>query len=122
VAANFPRGIEDIVNWMTEFVSYLLDEDIVRVVATPEAQDAWLDHVAEINSKVLMSRSKSWFTGYNENLDRDRRPRMMIYTGGAVRYRSILAEEAANEYKSFELIKAPRRSSGHSHRRAAAQP
>lgn len=107
VAANFPRGIEDIVNWMTNFVSFILEQDIVRVAATPEAEAAWLDHVAKINDRVLMSKTKSWFNGQNDNLDRDQRPRLMIYTGGAVRYRRMLAEEAAGGYSTFELLRAP---------------
>lgn len=107
VAANFPRGIEDIVNWMTSFVSFILEQNIVRVAATPEAEAAWLDHVAKINDRVLMSKTKSWFNGQNDNLDRDQRPRLMIYTGGAVRYRRMLAEEAAGGYSTFELLRAP---------------
>jgi cation diffusion facilitator CzcD-associated flavoprotein CzcO len=106
VAANFPRGIEDIVDWMTNFVSFILEQDIVRVAATPEAEAAWLDHVAKINDRVLMSKAKSWFNGQNDNLDRDQRPRLMIYTGGAVRYRRMLAEEAAGGYSTFELSRA----------------
>jgi cation diffusion facilitator CzcD-associated flavoprotein CzcO len=106
VAANFPRGIEDIVEWMTGFVAYLLDHGIVRVAATRSAELAWLEHVAEINNKVLMSKTKSWFNGHNENLDRDQRPRLMIYTGGAVRYRRMLADEAAAGYPNFELLPA----------------
>ncbi|GAA1009823.1 NAD(P)/FAD-dependent oxidoreductase [Acrocarpospora pleiomorpha] len=105
VAANFPRGIEDIVNWMIVFVSYLLEHDIVRVAATREAELAWLDHVMEINDRVLMSKVKSWFNGHNRNLDRDERPRAMIYTGGAVRYRRLLAEEAARGYSSFAMTR-----------------
>ena len=54
-----------------------------------------------------MSRTKSWFNGQNDNLDRDQRPRLMIYTGGAVRYRRMLAEEAAGGYSTFELLRAP---------------
>jgi cation diffusion facilitator CzcD-associated flavoprotein CzcO len=109
VGANFPRAIEDIVNWMTPFVSYLLEHDIVRVAATPEAEQAWLDHVAEVNDKVLMSKAKSWFTGYNRNIARDDKPRMLVYTGGAVRYRRLVAEEAANGYPSFTMTPAPQR-------------
>ncbi|KQW45238.1 cyclohexanone monooxygenase [Nocardioides sp. Root1257] len=106
VAANFPRGIEDIVAWMTDFCQYLIDHDIVRVEPTAEAEARWLDHVADINSKVLMSKTRSWFNGHNVNLDRDDRPRHMIYTGGAVRYRGILADEAAAGYPNFAMTSA----------------
>jgi hypothetical protein len=53
-----------------------------------------------------MSKSKSWFTGHNTNLDRDDRPRLMIYTGGAIRYRRRLNQEADNGYSSFLFDKS----------------
>lgn len=103
VAANFPRGIEDIVAWMTEFSRHLIENDVIRVVPTHEAEAGWVEHVADINSKVLMSKTRSWFTGHNVNLDRDDRPRHMIYTGGAVRYRRILTHEADAGYPNFVM-------------------
>ncbi|WP_119699092.1 flavin-containing monooxygenase [Rhodococcus ruber] len=103
VAANFPRGIEDIVAWMTEFVKFIRENGYVRISAKREAEIEWLEHVTEVNSKVLFSKSKSWFTGYNTNLDRDEKPRLMIYTGGAIRYRRRLASEAAQGYPSFDF-------------------
>ncbi len=57
----------------------------------------------EINSLLLLAHSKSWFNGHNINLDRDERPRVMVYLGGAPRYRRRLQEEIDNGYPSFEL-------------------
>lgn len=101
VAANFPRGIEDIVGWMTDLADFLQTNGITRIEATVSGEDDWVKHVAEINSRVLMSKTQSWFNGYNQNLDRDARPRLLIYTGGAVRYRKALAEEATAGYPRF---------------------
>ncbi|QWF22775.1 NAD(P)/FAD-dependent oxidoreductase [Nocardioides sp. LMS-CY] len=101
--ANFPRGIEDVVNWMTATVRYLEEHDIARFEGRREAEIAWVDHVREINSLLLLAHSKSWFNGHNINLDRDERPRVMVYLGGAPRYRRRLQEEIDNGYPSFEL-------------------
>ena len=106
VAANFPRGIEDIVGWMTDFAEFLLANGYTRVSPTREAELEWVEHVAAMNDKVIMSKSKSWFTGHNTNLDRDDRPRLMIYTGGALRYRRRLNQEAADGYSSFRFEKS----------------
>lgn len=81
--ANFPRGIEDVVNWMTETVRHIEANDIVRVEGRRDAEIAWVDHVREINSLLLLAHSKSWFNGHNMNLDRDDNPRVMVYLGGA---------------------------------------
>ena len=50
-----------------------------------------------------MSKVKSWFTGYNSNVDGHDVPRLMIYPGGAPRYRERLEEVAANDYEGFHL-------------------
>lgn len=105
--ANFPRGIEDVVNWMTGFARDIAERGIGRVEARREAEVEWVDHVRDINSKLLLSKTKSWFNGHNQNLDRDDSPRVMVYLGGAPRYRRRLAEEAENGYPSFRLEELP---------------
>ena len=101
--ANFPRGIEDVVNWMTDTARYVEANQIERFEGRRDAELAWVDHVREINDLLLLAHSKSWFNGHNINLDRDAKPRVMVYLGGAPRYRRRLAEEAHNGYPSFEL-------------------
>jgi len=101
--ANFPRGIEDVVNWMTDTARYIEEHDIGRVEGRVEAEREWVEHVREVNSLLLLSRTSSWFNGHNINLDRDEKPRVMVYLGGAPRYRRRLAEETLNGYPSFEL-------------------
>ncbi|GAB3444609.1 flavin-containing monooxygenase [Actinophytocola sediminis] len=102
-SANFPRGIEDVVNWMTETARHIEAADIVRIEGRREAEIAWVDHVREINSRLLLAHSKSWFNGHNMNLDRDDKPRVMVYLGGAPRYRKRLQQEIDDGYPSFEL-------------------
>ena len=101
--ANFPRGIEDVVNWMTRTARHIEEHDIGRFEGRPEAELEWLDHVREVNSRLLLSRTQSWFNGHNINLDRDDEPRVMVYLGGAPLYRRILNEEAERDYPSFVL-------------------
>jgi hypothetical protein len=91
---------------MTDFAEFLLANGYTRVAPTREAELEWVEHVAAMNDKVIMSKSKSWFTGHNTNLDRDDRPRLMIYTGGALRYRRRLNQEAADGYSSFRFEKS----------------
>ncbi|WP_439590935.1 flavin-containing monooxygenase [Microbacterium sp.] len=105
-SANFPRAIEDVVNWMTAFSKVIREEGIVRVEAKPEAEAEWTAHVHEVNAKLLMSKTKSWFNGHNKNLDRDEAPRAMVYLGGGPRFRRRLAAEAEAGYPSFEVERA----------------
>jgi cation diffusion facilitator CzcD-associated flavoprotein CzcO len=105
--ANFPRGIEDVVNWMTETARQIERNGIGRFEARREAELEWVEHVREINSLLLLAHSKSWFNGHNINLDRDERPRVMVYLGGAPRYRRRLTEEIDQGYPSFRLAPRP---------------
>ncbi|MBS4754555.1 NAD(P)/FAD-dependent oxidoreductase [Nocardioides sp. zg-ZUI104] len=105
--ANFPRGIEDVVTWMRDLAAHLRAEGIGRMEGRREAEIGWVEHVAEFNAKLLVSKSKSWFNGHNSNLDRDAKPRVMVYLGGAPRYRRRLAEESAQGYPSFVLTREP---------------
>ena len=35
-----------------------------RIEATPEAEEAWRDHVAELVGGTLFPRAQSWFKGF----------------------------------------------------------
>jgi cation diffusion facilitator CzcD-associated flavoprotein CzcO len=101
-STNFPRGIEEICNWTTTLLAHLRDAGETRVEPTAEAEEGWFEHVKERAERVLLSQTRSWLTGHNVNLDRPDRPRLMIYTGGSVRYRKLITEEAAAGYPSFD--------------------
>lgn len=59
-------------------------------------------------AKSLVGRpKKAWFTGHNTNIDRDDKPRHLIYTGGTIRYRQRLAEQADEAYPSFRKQRVP---------------
>lgn len=103
VSTNFPRGIEEIVDWVTAFLEFAWDKGVDRIEVDPPTEQEWVDHARDMASRVLLSRSKSWFTGYNSNLQRSEEPRLMIYTGGAVRYREWLQDEASAGYPGFVL-------------------
>ena len=49
------------------------------------------------------AQGRSWFTGYNANVEGHDTPRNLIYNGGAPRYRKKLAEVAEQGYAGFQL-------------------
>ncbi len=103
VATNFPRGIEEAVEWNTELLKYLHKYKYNRIEPKLDAEDEWTEHVKQTYSYSLLGNSKSWFTGYNSNVEGHDKIRYMIYNGGAVRYRQRLAEVAENGYQGFDL-------------------
>ncbi len=106
VSTNYPRGIETAVDWISDLLCYMRDHGYRRIEANADAESAWRQHVQEMYQFQLMSKVKSWFTGYNSNVDghgKHDHQRYMIYPGGAPRYRERLEEVAANGYEGFTL-------------------
>jgi cation diffusion facilitator CzcD-associated flavoprotein CzcO len=103
VSTNFPRGIETAVEWATELLRHMLAQGHTRVETTPEAEAEWSEHVKDMYAMLLLSKAKSWFTGYNSNVAGRDHTRYLIYNGGAPRYRKRLEEVAAAGYTGFIL-------------------
>ena len=103
VSTNFPRAIETSVEWASDLVEHMRAEGLRRVECTKEAQDAWVVEIEELYGMVLLRNAKSWFTGYNSNVDGHDIKRHMIYNGGAPRYRRRLDKVVANDYDGFVL-------------------
>ncbi len=102
VASNFPRAIEDIVNWWTDLFVYLRDNGLTRIEPRQETEDAWGRHLKAVTDSLLLGTARSWFTGYNSNLGREYKNRYLIYVGGGVRYREELGREVASGYAGFD--------------------
>jgi cation diffusion facilitator CzcD-associated flavoprotein CzcO len=103
LSTNFPRGIETVVDWASSLFEHVVQQAITRVEPTVEAETLWTEHVKELYQGLLLRKAKSWFTGYNSNLEGHDKIRYLIYNGGAPRYRQRLAEVAAQGYEGFRL-------------------
>ena len=103
VATNFPRGIEEAVDWCSGVLEYLFDNRIDYFNARQAAENSWSEHVQEMSERILFGKEQSWFTGYNSNVDRQYRQKCLIYAGGQIRFRQFLKEESAQSYPSFEM-------------------
>lgn len=109
VATNFPRGIEQAVEWCSDFLSYLFENGITYFNPKEEAEIFWGEHTQAMSERILFARQQSWFTGYNSNVDRKYRNRCLIYAGGQLRFRNHLANEKEHNYSSFDLAPEPAR-------------
>lgn len=103
VSTNFPRGIEDIVDWVTGFMVELRDKGIQRVEPEEDAVSAWQTEVRDLYQMTLFRTAKSWFTGYNSNIEGRDGTRYLIYNGGSPRYRRRLEQVAHDGYVGFDL-------------------
>ena len=102
-STNFPRGIENNVNWCTDLLKYMWDRGYTRADASREAQERWTAHVAKIYEIMLMRKAKSWFTGYNSNVagHEEGTVRYFLYNGGTPKFVAIANEVAAKGYQEI---------------------
>lgn len=104
-STNYPRGIENGVNWCTQFLERIRETGVIRVEATEAAEERWTKHVTKMYSTMLMRKAKGWFTGYNSNVEghEEGRTRYFVYNGGTPKYVKTITEVAENEYEGITL-------------------
>ena len=100
---NIPRCIEQNVDWATDAICYLRDNGYRRIEATADAEEEWTQHVLDVADGLLLMKTRSWFLGMNTNLEGRDKVQLLVYAGGAPRYRAKCDEVAAQGYTGFTL-------------------
>jgi cyclohexanone monooxygenase len=96
-------SIEQHVDWVTDCIVALRERGIAEIEATTEAEDSWVEHVAEVGAYTLYPTADSWYMGSNV----PGKPRVfMAYIGGVGTYRERCDQVAANDYEGFTLTRA----------------
>ena len=97
---NFVRACEPLVDWVSEAICYVRDNEFASMTATPEAEEAWVQHVAEGGAKILRTQADSWFVGANI----PGKARVLLTApDSAPVMRAKRNEVAANGYEGFVL-------------------
>ncbi len=109
-STNFPRGIENGVDWCTDLLQYMWDRGYTRADATLEAQQRWTAHVIKMYEIMLMRKAKGWFTGYNSNVAGHEAGtvRYFVYNGGTPKFVGIINGVAAGNYQEIAFSSSPR--------------
>jgi len=107
VLSNMPVSIEQHVEWITECIAHMRRNKLATIEASPQAQDAWGAHVAEVVNSTLMPGTNSWYMGANIA---GKPRRFLPYLGpeGVGGYRRKCAEIAENGYEGFVFTSAGR--------------
>lgn len=97
---NMATCLTQQVDWVTDCVQWMLDNDHRSIDPTVEKQDEWVAHHDEVANATLMMRTQSWYTGANI----DGKPRRLLsYIGGVGTYRQICDEVASKGYEGFAV-------------------
>jgi cation diffusion facilitator CzcD-associated flavoprotein CzcO len=104
-SSNFPRGIEMGVDWITGLIAAMRENGQIRAEATPEAEAEWSARVIGYYEKLLMRNAKSWFTGYNSNVEghSGEQIRYVVYNGSSPGYRKRITKVADDGYPGIDI-------------------
>jgi cation diffusion facilitator CzcD-associated flavoprotein CzcO len=101
VLTNMPTSIEQHVEWISRCIDDLRRSDRTVIEPTPEAEETWTDHVAEVSGFGLFNRADSWYLG--ANIPGKKRV-FMPYVGGLANYRARCEEVAEQGYEGFVSV------------------
>ena len=100
VLSNMVLAIEQHVDWIADTMGYLRERGLTTIEATPAAEDAWVEHVAEVGNATLFPLADSWYVGANI----PGKTRVLLpYLGGFGPYSKVCADVAASGYAEFAL-------------------
>jgi cation diffusion facilitator CzcD-associated flavoprotein CzcO len=119
---NFPRGIENGVNWCMGLLQYMWDRGHTRAEPSLEAEQRWTAHVAKMYEIMLMRKAKGWFTGYNSNVagHEEGKIRYFVYNGGTPKFVGIISDVAAKGYEGIAFSSIARQEADTSRPRVSA--
>ncbi len=85
VLAGMIMAIEQHVDWIADAIAYVDDHSYDVIEPTPEAENAWVDHVNALADATLFGLANSWYMGANI----PGKPRVFLpYVGGLGAYRA----------------------------------
>jgi len=102
-STNYPRAIQNGVDWCTSLLEHSRKISAVRLEPTLKAQNKWTQHVIDMYSVMLMRKAKSWFTGYNSNVEGHEygKTHYLVYNAGTPRYLEATRAVSENNYEGI---------------------
>jgi len=99
VLSNMVPSIEQHVEWISDCIGYLRENDYARIVATEQAESDWVAHVNEVADQTLFPRCNSWYVGTNI----PGKPRVFMPYLGYAPYVEKCNDVSRKGYEGFEL-------------------
>ena len=103
VGSNFPPAIQSVVDWTCELIQYLEENKIKGCEPSVASEQYWQGEVKQGYDLTLLGNAKSWFTGYNSNVEGHDKLRYQIYLNGQQSYQEKLNTVAEQNYAGIEF-------------------
>ncbi|KAL0571520.1 hypothetical protein V5O48_010436 [Marasmius crinis-equi] len=98
--SNGPSCVEPQGNWISECIQYMDKNNLTRIEATEDAQEAWRGLVMSIYDKTMMKRARGWWNGANIP---GKVVELLSFPGGIPAYLETCKEKAEKGYEGFVL-------------------
>jgi len=106
VLSNMIVSIEQHVEWISDCLAAIGSRQGDCIEATGQAEQNWVQHVAEAADRTLFPLANSWYMGANI----PGKPRVILpYVAGVGTYRKICDEVVADNYRGFSITGAEAR-------------
>jgi len=102
VLTNMLPSIEHHVDWIADCLAYVADRGANTIEASPDAQQAWVEHVNEVGGSSLYPHCNSWYLGANV----PGKPRVFMPYLGFAPYAERCQDIVDNDYEGFQLSSA----------------
>ncbi|MFD6058978.1 flavin-containing monooxygenase [Rhodococcus wratislaviensis] len=100
VLGNVIHSAEQHVNWFATAIERMHADGLDTMEPTEQAENDWLEHVAQVADSTVYTKTTSWYLGSNI----PGKPRVfMAYLAGTNTFRNICNEIAADNYRGFEF-------------------
>lgn len=100
VKGNMLNSLEQHVDFVTNSIVHLRENELTAMEPDCSAEDEWVDHVQETAGRTLFPHANSWYMGANI----PGKPRLfMPYIGGVGNYRLICEKVVSEGYKGFRF-------------------
>ncbi|MGM0904490.1 MAG: flavin-containing monooxygenase [Bacillota bacterium] len=86
---NLPPSIETQVEWISDTVKHMVENDVATIEPKLEAEEEWVTICQTISDQTLFSKGESWIFGANIP---GKKNSVMFYLGGLGNYRKALDE------------------------------
>ncbi|MGE4304044.1 flavin-containing monooxygenase [Novosphingobium naphthalenivorans] len=101
VFCNIPRCSATAIDWNTNLMQFIKDNDIKVLEADPKAQDEWNELCMDLLSKGLIGKTNSWFTGVNKNVEGAQKREVLFYAGGNPEFKLLCKDIEADNWRGF---------------------
>ena len=97
VLSNMLPSIEQHVNWITDCIQWMVNNDKSVIESSQTAEDEWMLLVNEIADTTIFTDTKSWYNGSNI----DNKAKAFLPFIGVPVYTELLEEVVSEDYKGF---------------------